>query len=228
MYISKILIKNFRNFKEKEILFNDGVNVIIGHNNAGKSNLLKALSLVIDNQKPKRLEADDFNKLTTLEQLKTNAPKISISVTISKGKEEEPDDLVTISNWLTKLDSSYEALLTYEFFLPEKKHEEYIKAMSTIEAEDPLAMDKAWKTLKHEFIRFYTYKIWGGNIVNQSTADSESLQKFDFQFLDAIRDVERDMLTGRNTLLREVFDFFMDSDPGIQNFRRKLFTGYSY
>jgi len=215
MYISKILIKNFRNFKEKEILFNDGVNVIIGHNNAGKSNLLKALSLVIDNQKPKRLEADDFNKLTTLEQLKTNAPKISISVTISKGKEEEPDDLVTISNWLTKLDSSYEALLTYEFFLPEKKHEEYIKAMSTIEAEDPLAMDKAWKTLKHEFIRFYTYKIWGGNIVNQSTADSESLQKFDFQFLDAIRDVERDMLTGRNTLLREVFDFFMDYEIKI-------------
>lgn len=215
MYISKILIKNFRNFKEKEILFNDGVNVIIGHNNAGKSNLLKALSLVIDSQKPKRLEVDDFNKSTTIEQVKTSSPKVSISVTISKGKEEEPDDLVTISNWLTKLDSSYEALLTYEFFLPEKKHDDYIKAMSTIEDDDPSAMDKAWKTLKHEFIRFYTYKIWGGNIVNQSTADSESLQKFDFQFLDAIRDVERDMLTGRNTLLREVFDFFMDYEIKI-------------
>lgn len=43
-------------------------------------------------------------------------------------------------------------------------------------------------------------------------ADIESLQKFDFQFLDAIRDVERDMLTGRNTLLRDVLDFFMDFD----------------
>lgn len=30
MYISKIQINNFRNFKEKEIEFNDGVNVIIG------------------------------------------------------------------------------------------------------------------------------------------------------------------------------------------------------
>ena len=40
------------------------------------------------------------------------------------------------------------------------------------------------------------------------TASSE----FDFQFLDAIRDVERDMLTGRNTLLREVIDFFLDYD----------------
>lgn len=209
MYISKIQINNFRNFKNKEIKFNDGVNVIIGHNNAGKTNLIKALSLVIDSNNSKRLEVDDFHKNITLSELKSAPPKISISITINKGKEEEPDDLVTISNWLTKLDSNYEAKLTYEFFLPEKKISEYIDEMSLIENGDIKAIDKAWKTLKHNFIRYYVYKIWGGDIVNQATADSESLQKIDFQFLNAIRDVERDMLTGRNTLLREVFDFFM-------------------
>ena len=41
MYISNIKIKNFRNFKDNDITFNEGVNVIIGHNNAGKSNLLR-------------------------------------------------------------------------------------------------------------------------------------------------------------------------------------------
>lgn len=215
MYISKIHINNFRNFKDKEIIFNDGVNVVIGHNNSGKTNLIKGLSLVIDNERPKRLNTDDFNKNVTLEDLKTTPPKISISVTIAKGKEETIDDLVTISNWLTKLDSSYEALLTYEFFLPEKKHNDYVKALSIITKATPNSIDKAWKLLKHEFIRFYKYKIWGGEITNQATADSESLQKFDFQFLDAIRDVERDMLTGRNTLLREVFDFFMDYEIKI-------------
>jgi len=216
MYISKININNFRNFKSKEIEFNDGVNVIIGHNNAGKTNLLKALSLVIDSQNSKRLEIDDFNKNITLAELKSAPPKISISITIKKGKEEESDDLVTISNWLTKLDSDYEAVLTYEFFLPEKKAEEYIREMSLIEVDEK-AMDRAWKTLKHNFIRYYVYKIWGGDIINQATADSESLQKIDFQFLNAIRDVERDMLTGKNTLLREVFDFFMDYDIKIDN-----------
>ncbi len=215
MYISKIQISNFRNFKQKEIEFNDGVNVIIGHNNAGKTNLIKALSLVIDSQNSKRLEVDDFNKNSTLAELKARPPKISIELTIKKGKEEEPDDLVTISNWLTKLDGAYEALLTYEFFLPEKKQEDYIKEMALVADDDPKAMDKAWKLLKHNFIRFYVYKIWGGDPINQSTADSESLQKFDFQFLNAIRDVERDMLTGRNTLLREVFDFFMDYEIKI-------------
>jgi predicted ATP-dependent endonuclease of OLD family len=210
MYLSKIKIKNFRNFKDKEVLFNDGVNVIIGHNNAGKTNLIKALSLVINNQETKRLDVDDFNKHTTFTELKSNPPKISIEVTIQKGVKEEVDDLVTIANWLTKLDSDYEATLTYEFFLPEKEIPKYNKAISEILDTDPLAMDKVWKTIKHDFIRLYTYKIWGGDIANQSVADSDSLQRFDFQFLDAIRDVERDMLTGKNTLLRDVFNFFMD------------------
>ena len=71
------------------------------------------------------------------------------------------------------------------------------------------------KDLATNFIRFYVRKIWGGDPINQATADNDSLQKFDFQFLDAIRDVERDMLTGRNTLLREVFDFFMDYEIKI-------------
>lgn len=217
MYISKIQINNFRNFKNKEIFFNDGVNVIIGHNNAGKTNLIKAISLVIDNERNKRLNIDDFHKNVTLQELKAAPPKISISITIEKGIEETPDDLVTISNWLTKLDSSYEALLTYEFFLPEKKLLEYTAALAEINITTPNALEKAWKVLKHDFIRFYVYKIWGGEVSNQTIADSESLQKFDFQFLDAIRDVERDMLTGRNTLLREVFDFFMDYEIKIDD-----------
>jgi predicted ATP-dependent endonuclease of OLD family len=209
MFISKIAIKNFRNFPDNEICFNEGVNVVIGHNNSGKSNLIRALSLVIDYQGSRRLDVDDFNKLTTLAELKLQPPKISISVTISKGAYEEPDDLVTVANWLTKLDASYEALLTYEFFLPEKEHLNYIKALSSI-VDSPAAIDIAWKTIKHDFIRLYIFKLWGGEIANQNIAEGESLQKFDFQFLDAIRDVERDMLTGRNSLLRDVFDFFMD------------------
>jgi putative ATP-dependent endonuclease of OLD family len=210
MYISKIAIENFRNFKKTEIEFNDGVNVIIGSNNSGKTNLIKALSLPIDYQGSKRLDTDEFNKHISLEELKVSPPKISIAITIMQGQNEEPDDLVTVGNWLTKLDDSYEALLTYEFFLPEKEKENYLKAIAGVTDEDDKAVDTIWKIIKHDFIRLFTYKIWGGKTENQTTADAESLQKFDFQFLSAIRDVERDMLSGRNTLLRDVLDFFMD------------------
>ena len=47
MYIKEIKISNFRNFKEASVPFHEGVNVIIGHNNTGKSNLLRAMGLVL-------------------------------------------------------------------------------------------------------------------------------------------------------------------------------------
>lgn len=213
MYISKIKIDSFRNFKSQEIEFREGVNVIIGHNNAGKSNLLRAISLVLDSNRTRRLDVDDFHKNITFNELKANPPKISIQLTISKGEKEEPDDLTTIGNWLTKLDASYEAQLTYEFFLPEQEREKYKEELERItETNDVKAKELAWKTIRRNFIRLYTYKIFGGDLKNRNQAEAESLQKFDFQFLDAIRDVERDMLTGRNTLLRNVFQFFLDYD----------------
>lgn len=54
MYISKIHIKNYRTYDDLEIKFNDRINIIIGHNNAGKSNLIKAISLFFDSNTKKK------------------------------------------------------------------------------------------------------------------------------------------------------------------------------
>ena len=207
MYISKIHIKNYRSFDDVEIEFNEGVNVIIGHNNAGKSNLIKTLALFFDSNMKKQLEIDDFNKYILIDQLKLGAPKISIELTISESKNEDlmSDDLVTVSNWLVKLERPYEAKLTYEYYLNTKYNERYKEMVKNLKNSEEI-----WKVIKEDFIRLYTYKIFCGKADNQISVDSESLQKFDFQFLNAVRDVERDMFTGKNTMLKSVFDFFMD------------------
>ena len=215
MYISKIKIENFRNFRSNEIEFNDGINVIIGHNNAGKSNLIKALGLVLNPNSKKRLSIHDFNMNVSLDELKQHSPKVSITVTISKGKTSNNDDLVTVSEWLTSLTEDYEAKLTYEFFLPERYEQKYLEEMGSLaqsnEQEVPKELlVKAFKTIDNEFLRFYTHKIWGGESTNQNQADNDLLQRFDFQFLDAIRDVERDLVSGRNVMLKEVLHFFLD------------------
>ena len=48
MYIARIRVKNFRCFQDMTVDFQPGLNVIIGENNAGKTTLLKALSLVFE------------------------------------------------------------------------------------------------------------------------------------------------------------------------------------
>lgn len=58
MYINSIKIKNYRNFENFYMKFKEGLNVIIGVNNAGKTNLLHAINLLKD----LNIEIDDFNK----------------------------------------------------------------------------------------------------------------------------------------------------------------------
>lgn len=207
MFISKIQIENFRSFENIEVEFHEGINVIIGHNNCGKSNLLTAMALIFDNSVSRQLEVDDFYNGISVEKLKESAPKIKITVTITQSKNENlmSDELVTVSNWLISLETPYQAQVQYEYFLSSGEEENYKNRVSGIDSAKEI-----WKIIKSEYIRLYTYKIWAGNPENRVVADSDSLRKFDYQFLNAIRDVERDMFSGRNTLLKRVIDFFMD------------------
>lgn len=59
MYISHIKIINYRNFHEFCMNFHDGLNVIVGANNAGKTGLLKAINLLSE---PGQISVEDFNK----------------------------------------------------------------------------------------------------------------------------------------------------------------------
>ncbi|MBK0379336.1 ATP-dependent nuclease [Mucilaginibacter segetis] len=64
MYISKLSIRNFRNFKNICLSFSKGVNTIIGENGSGKTNILQALRYLIDETMPRhiRFYESDFNR----------------------------------------------------------------------------------------------------------------------------------------------------------------------
>lgn len=225
MYISELTLKNFRGFKDsKSVLFSEGTNVIIGHNNAGKTSILKALELLFGKEK-KRLTIDDFNKNITIGELKENPPKIRITAKLTESDYDEDysKDLVTVSTWLTQLEKPYEACITYEFFLSQKDEEEYKKSINNIDSED---VNDYWDEIEYSFLRKYTYKIYVGYPEHKNIVDPDSINKFDFQFLTAIRDVERDLFTGRSSLLKEVISFFMDyeikTDSSISKEDRKI------
>ena len=209
MYISHITVKGFRNFKYSEIEFNDGINVLIGHNNAGKTNLLKALQLVIEpHYRYRRLNVNDFNRDISLEDLKSQSPSVTISVTFRNSSieyNEQEEDLRVIANWFTGMENGYTAMLTYRFYLPAEKEDDYKTAMADVED-----IKNGWSIIENDFLRYYVYKLLAGSLDAPMQPEMDKLERFDFQFLGALRNVEDDMFYGRSSMLKDVLNFFID------------------
>ena len=65
MHISKLNAVNYRNFASTTLRFNKGVNTIIGENGSGKTNLFRAIRLLLDDTMVRsafRLEESDFHR----------------------------------------------------------------------------------------------------------------------------------------------------------------------
>jgi len=209
MYISRIEIENFRNFSSTIIVLNFGLNIIIGHNNSGKSNLLKALQLVFDRGLRGKPTIDDFNKDCI--DFK-EPPKIKITAIITEHKDtDNVDDRNVVYDWLVKESPLYEAQLTYMFFLPAKHFDEYNKEVDALKYDDgKYNPDRCLKLIEKKFLKKYIVRIFGGDPAKEEIADPDNLNRFDFQFLDAIRDAEKEMFFGNHTLLRDVLNYFLD------------------
>lgn len=93
MYIRKIHIQNYRNFHDFTMEFQEGLNVIIGANNSGKTGLLHAIDLL---KTPSKISIDDFNKNNLLQYSNLYvemAPSIVIEYTIChRIREDDVDD----------------------------------------------------------------------------------------------------------------------------------------
>ena len=117
MYIKEINILNFRGFKEALIPFHEGVNVIIGHNNTGKSNLLRAMGLVLGYSNGHRLGTSDLFYETDVEELQRQSPRIQITLVLRRSADENLDsaDMALFANMMTDPALSEEAELRYEY-----------------------------------------------------------------------------------------------------------------
>lgn len=65
MHISKLTLVNYRNFKRSVFHFSKGINTIIGENGSGKSNVLRAIRLLLDDSMVRasyRMNEEDFNR----------------------------------------------------------------------------------------------------------------------------------------------------------------------
>lgn len=65
MHISKVSIVNYRNFRHAKVELKSGINTIIGENGSGKTNLFRAIRLLLDENmvaQANKLDEADFNR----------------------------------------------------------------------------------------------------------------------------------------------------------------------
>lgn len=207
LFISSVEITNFRTFKEKQtIRFTEGINILVGPNNIGKTTIISAIRLIFDKNKF-GLDINDFSKSETKEELKNCSPKITVSVNLQKSNKEgsDSDDLLAIRNWLTDIDNPYKAKITMQFQLPTKYEKAYLDAVKDLDD-----IGSVWLELEDEFLPKYQRKYFVGESA-QPLMDN-SLSRFNCQYLPAIRDAEKRMNSGNKYLLNKLLNFFIDYD----------------
>lgn len=113
MWLSRITIKNFRNFKLMDVKLGEHA-VVLGENKVGKTNLLFALRLILDPSLPdtaRRLRLDDF--WDGLPRPLTAEDIIEISVEF-RGFEKSENLLAVLADHLVKPDPMV-ARITYRY-----------------------------------------------------------------------------------------------------------------
>src|SRR6185436_1243788 len=90
MYISRIVIRNFRNIRHLDVSLAPGVTCVVGENNSGKTNLIQAVRLPIDatlSSQYRTLLASDF--FSGIDFTKPNQVLVSLEFKDYAGKENQ-------------------------------------------------------------------------------------------------------------------------------------------
>ena len=83
MYIKKLIVKNYKSIKDETFLFNKGINVLVGKNNAGKSNIVLALNEILGDKYNTTSYEDKIFYCNENNEYEKDAPRLYLSNTVS-------------------------------------------------------------------------------------------------------------------------------------------------
>lgn len=93
MYLSRSILKNYRSIKELDLRFEKGKNVIVGRNNSGKSNIIKAIDLMLGESAPAYDKAENITENDFYNGNTTQEILIFCELTRDKDEELNYDEL---------------------------------------------------------------------------------------------------------------------------------------
>lgn len=144
MYISKVSIRNYRNILNANFVFKKGINTIIGENGSGKTNLFRAIRLIIDDNLYRyayKLEYNDFNRALGPWQ----GHWIIISIEFSELSSDETIQALFVHGAGNIEDDTLEKATYNLFFRPKA---EIRKRLSELEEGDTVGLEQLLFELK--------------------------------------------------------------------------------
>lgn len=169
-YISRARIKNFRNFLDVDVTF-DHKQVVIGENNTGKTNFLRAIQLILDkdfSDNDRTLIETDFHE--SLTDPMVNGEEIEIIINI-RGHEHNSKLIAQFSDAL--VESNPPTLEFRYHYFPNRDHNGNILS--------------------------YKYEIFKGK--GETKFTSEDRNFINIYVIKALRDVERELKANKNSPL---------------------------
>ena len=175
LFISRVVIKNFRNFKNVDVCLGHK-QIIIGENNVGKTNFLRALQLVLDptlSDEDRMLQESDFND--SIKNPMENKEEILIEIYIDN-YDQNKTILAVFQDATVMTEDGKEVLkFTYRFF-------PYINEGGVAE---------------------YQYNIYKGNDETKKFGSYER-KYLNIKVVKALRDVEGEMKNSRTSPIQKM------------------------
>lgn len=227
MYISKVSLVNYRNFANASFQFNKGINTIIGENGSGKTNVFRAIRLLLEDaslQYAYKLTEGDFNR--SLDKGKWKGHWIIISVEFDELNDEEAIQSLFIHG-VGVAAEDYVKKATYNLFFRPKA--DIRQKLSELAEGDAVGLQTILNsiTIQDNYETFFTgkstadfndpnvYKELVGdfeNVVFPSTIDASKFgskiphqlsvsKEISFTFIQALRDVVSDFHNNRTNPL---------------------------
>lgn len=191
-YISRVKIKKFLNFLDVDVIL-DHKQVIIGENNVGKTNFLRAIQLILDkdfSDNDRQLTADDFHD--SIEDPLENGEEIEIILEI-KGYEHNRKLVAQFSDAVISADPPI-LQFTYRYF-PNK--------------------DESGNIIN------YKYEIFKGNSVERKFTN-EDRSYINIFVIKALRDVERELKANKNSPLYKLVKQYEISRDNLEDISEAL------
>ena len=172
MYVRQVVIKNFRNIKYLSLALSNGLNVIVGENNVGKTNLIDALRVALGSAAatgdPVRLNSDDLHRDQSGHRTEE---AIHIALTFSALSHEERAQCLEILNYDPAAPEQSTASINFSWSWSEKS--------------------KRWHM-----------KRWAGDRPDaEASVPDDILQSIPVTLLSAMRDALNALLPGRQSRL---------------------------